>query len=30
VLRPTGGLPPKEEKFLSAGLDPAQLVRSAA
>lgn len=29
VLRATGGLPPKQEKFLAAGLDPARLVRSA-
>ncbi len=30
VLRATGGLPPKQEKFLAAGLDPARVVRSAA
>lgn len=30
VLRPTGGLPPKQEKFLAVGLDPARLVGSAA
>lgn len=29
VLRATGGLPPKQEKFLAAGLDPARLVRNA-
>lgn len=30
VLRSTGGLPPKQEKFLAVGLDPARLVGSAA
>lgn len=30
VLRATGGLPPKQEKFLAAGLDPARLVRGVA
>ncbi|MGN6445493.1 CpaF family protein [Amnibacterium sp.] len=30
VLRPTGGLPPKDAKFRAAGIDPAALVRSAA
>lgn len=30
VLRATGGLPPKQEKFLAVGLDPARLVGSAA
>lgn len=30
VLRATGGLPPKQEKFLAAGLDPARVVRAAA
>jgi pilus assembly protein CpaF len=30
VLRPTGGLPPKQDKFLAAGLDPARVVGSAA
>ncbi|MBW4041895.1 MAG: CpaF family protein [Acidobacteria bacterium] len=30
VLRATGGLPPKEEKFLAAGLDPARLVQGTA
>lgn len=30
VLRPTGGLPARVEKFRSAGVDPADLLRAAA
>jgi pilus assembly protein CpaF len=29
VLRPTGGLPPKQEKLLTAGFEPARLIEEA-